>query len=173
MKNKKLAYVAVICALICILSPITLPIGPARLSLTSLILGLISLTFGTCISMIILTVYTVLGIIGLPVFSGFSAGIGHILGPTGGFIIGYFPFVIITSLIKKIFGNKRYTDTIALICGNLCLYIIGTLWFVISVRCSILTAIYTTILPYILFDSAKITLCACFVDRFRYIIGKK
>ncbi len=55
-------------------------------------------------------VYIMLGAFGLPVFSGFSGGIGHIYGPTGGFIMGFLPAAFVTGLIVRRYGNRLISD---------------------------------------------------------------
>ena len=69
--------------------------------------------------------YILLGAFGLPVFSGFQGGIGVLLGPTGGYIIGFLLSALLFLLLEK-----RISDLVLLILGLLVCYLFGTLWFV-------------------------------------------
>ena len=51
-------------------------------------------------------VYLLLGAVGLPVFSGFTGGIGHLLGPTGGYIIGFIFSALLMWLAERLFGKS-------------------------------------------------------------------
>lgn len=79
---------ALMAAVTCILAPLSVPIGPVPISLTNfaiyLSLYLLDWKKGTLSYLI----YLLLGLVGLPVFSGFTGGLAKLAGPTGGYIIG-------------------------------------------------------------------------------------
>ena len=86
-------------------------------------------------------VYILLGLIGAPVFSGFSSGAGVLLGPTGGYIIGFLFCGMIYAAFESRIEN-RVTENIALAAGLLVCYLFGTLWFirVMALRGCVLTS---------------------------------
>ena len=77
-----------------------LPMTPVVLSFQTLAVGLIALILspGQCAWAMVL--YLLMGAIGLPVFSGGSAGIGKLLGPTGGYYFGFLFSAVAVSFIK-------------------------------------------------------------------------
>lgn len=75
--------------------------------------------------------YILLGAIGVPVFAGFKGGIGSLLGPTGGYIIGFIFTAFIAGLAAEHFGRKLQILIPAMILGILICYAFGTAWFVI------------------------------------------
>lgn len=94
MKEKKftvyqLCFMALMAAVTCILAPLSIPIGPIPISLTNLVVYftvyVIGLKAGTCSYCL----YVLLGVVGLPVFSGYVGGPAKIAGPTGGYITNY------------------------------------------------------------------------------------
>ncbi|MBR5514699.1 MAG: biotin transporter BioY, partial [Clostridia bacterium] len=88
MKSKKLrnlVYTAISAGLLCVLAPIALPLGVIPITFTTLLLYIYALVFSPKISIPSILIYICLGIIGLPVFSSFSSGIGHLFSATGGF----------------------------------------------------------------------------------------
>ena len=101
-----MAVTALMTAVTCILAPLSIPIGPVPISLTNfaiyLSLYLLDWKKGT-ISYIL---YLLLGLVGLPVFSGFTGGIGKLAGPTGGYIIGFIPMAIIAGIVIDKFSQR-------------------------------------------------------------------
>ncbi|MBQ1814980.1 MAG: biotin transporter BioY, partial [Ruminococcus sp.] len=84
-----MAQIAVSAALLCVLSPLAIPLPiPVPFTLQVLVVIMIALILKPSYAIIAQLIYTVLGIVGLPVFSGGKSGFGTILSPTGGFIIG-------------------------------------------------------------------------------------
>ena len=77
-----------------------LPMTPVVLSLQTLAVGIIALILspGQCAWAMIL--YLAMGALGLPVFSGGTAGIGKLLGPTGGFYFGFLLSAVAMSILK-------------------------------------------------------------------------
>ena len=110
MKNKTrittitITKVALSTAIICILGPLsfTIPISPVPISL-----GILGIFFAVYVNgwlwgTVSCILYLLLGFVGVPVFTGFSAGAGKLLGPTGGYMIGY----IFLSLVAGFFISK-------------------------------------------------------------------
>ena len=92
-KNKQiymLTSYALITALICIFAPLSVPIGPIPISLTNLVLYFSIYIIGFKGSTVSYTVYLLLGLVGLPVFSGGAGGPAKVVGPTGGYLLGFF-----------------------------------------------------------------------------------
>ena len=97
---------ALMAAVTCILAPLSVPIGPVPISLTNfaiyLSLYLLDWKKGTLSYLI----YLLLGLVGLPVFSGFTGGLAKLAGPTGGYIIGFIPMAIIAGIVIDKFTNR-------------------------------------------------------------------
>ncbi len=95
---------ALAAALICILSPFTimLPISPVPISLTIFAIYIAVYAVGMKWGLAATALYILIGLVGLPVFSGFSGGAGKLLGPTGGYIIGY----LFVALISGFFIDR-------------------------------------------------------------------
>ena len=100
--------------------------------------------------------------IGLPVFSYFNSGIGVILGPTGGYIIGFLFAGIIYGLLSYFIKNENVLNILGFISGLLICYLIGTIWFyyVYSANNSIsfVSVIMMCVVPFIAPDILKILL---------------
>ena len=102
--------------------------------------------------------YLLLGAVGLPVFSGFKAGLGALLGPTGGYLLGF----LLGALLYWL-GEGKLHDLPLLIGCNLLCYLFGTLWFVLLYASEekpigFGTALMLCVVPYLLPDAIKLLL---------------
>ena len=99
-KVKNMIYCSMFACIIAILAQIKIDL-PSLVPITLQTLGiyLISCYLKPKLAFISTVVYLFMGIIGLPVFTGFKGGIGVLLGPTGGYIFSFPIMVSITSLI--------------------------------------------------------------------------
>ena len=75
MKTKELTIIAVMAALICVAGPLSIAIGPIPLSLASFAVYLAGAVLGWKRGTVAVAVYLLIGLVGVPVFSGFSAGL--------------------------------------------------------------------------------------------------
>lgn len=105
--------------------------------------------------------YLLLGAVGLPVFAGFSGGMGSLLGPTGGYIIGFVAISLLMHLWNKALGG-RY-QIVGMVIGLAVCYLFGTVWFVrVYARngnaVSFGQALAWCVLPYIIPDGIKMVL---------------
>ena len=96
--TRQLSVIGVMTAVTCVLAPFSLPIGPVPISLTNLAIYFSLYVLGTKYGCISYLVYLLIGFIGVPVFSGFTSGPGKLLGPTGGYLIGFLPMALIAGL---------------------------------------------------------------------------
>lgn len=158
---------ALFAALFCILAPhtIVLPVSPVGITLGSFLIYLAGMILGPRLGCISILLYLALGFVGLPVFSGYRAGAGVLFGPTGGYLIGYIPCVILVGLFTKKAGEGaralvRYIT--GMIVGTLSLYLIGTIWylFVYTGDSSVKSAVAACVIPFLPLDGVKILVAA-------------
>ena len=83
---------ALMAALMCVLCPLSVPIGPIPISLSILVILITVVVLGTWRALVSYTVYLLLGAVGMPVFSGFQGGLAKLAGPTGGYLAGQFQY---------------------------------------------------------------------------------
>ena len=166
---RRMAYIALMTVVICICAWITVPFTVPFTMQTFAVFAALLLLGGRDGTLAI-GLYLVLGGIGLPVFSGFRGGLGHLAGPTGGYIIGFLFTGLAHMLLARITERSRYVLQIALLFAeHVICYLIGTVWFVTVCAkqgraYGFLAALGVCVVPYILPDLAKILL-ADFVSR--------
>lgn len=120
-------------------------------------------------------VYLLLGVIGVPVFAGFSGGLGVLLGSTGGYIIGFLFSALIMWGMEMLFGKNNVVLVVSMIVGLLVCYLFGTVWFMsVYARTTgpigVMTALGWCVFPYIIPDGIKIVLAMILCKRMAKII---
>lgn len=158
--TKQLVTTALMTAVICILAPLSIPIpvSPVPISLTNLVLYIGIFILGTRQLAISYLVYMLLGICGLPVFSGFSGGLGKLAGPTGGYLIGFLFLILISGLFFRISSENRSIifPLLGLISGSIIMYAFGTLWLSFQMHLSFFDGLLIGVIPYLPADILKI-----------------
>ena len=167
---QQIAMIAVMTAVTCVLAPLSVPIGPVPISLTNfaiyLSLYLLDWKKGT-ISYIL---YLLLGLVGLPVFSGFTGGIGKLAGPTGGYIIGFIPMAIIAGIVIDKF-SQRWIQILGMIVGTAICYAFGTAWFCIQAGYTVSAALAVCVIPFIPADLIKMVIAMIIGPEIRKRLG--
>lgn len=154
MSTRHMTLTAMLTALLCILGPVTLPVGPVPLSLTTAALALIGLLLGPGRACICCGVYLGIGLLGLPVFSGFTGGVGALIGPTGGFLLGYLPLTALCGISAR--EGNRLRQLVCLAAGTLLLYLTGTAWYCWQSGVTVSAALGVCVLPFLPGDALKI-----------------
>ncbi len=152
-----LATTAVMTALLCVLAPISIPIGPVPISLATLVIYIAVYILGWKMASVSVAVYLLIGMVGVPVFSGFSAGVAKLAGPTGGYLIGYIPMAIVAGLAVDHFKNK-YVHAAGFVLATCLLYALGTVWFCIVTGSGLVAALSLCVIPFIPGDALKIVI---------------
>ena len=154
--------VALMAAVLCVIGPIAIPIGPVPISLMTMVLFIAVFVLGTRNAMIACILYLLIGLAGLPVFTNYQGGIAKVVGPTGGYMVGYIPMILIGGLFihlsKQI--HRRFVSVMVQFAGfvlaTIVLYAFGTAWFVISTGTPVGAALGLCVIPFIPGDLVKI-----------------
>lgn len=158
--TRKMARCALFAALLSICSWLTIPLPEISITMQTfgvfLTMGLLGGGWGTVACLI----WMLLGAAGLPVFSGFRGGFGVLLGPTGGYILGFLAACLIYWAVTAGLGKKY--RWLAMVLGLLCCYAFGTLWYMFaylgSSEVTIWAVLAKCVVPFVLPDLAKLYL---------------
>ncbi len=143
-------------AVLCVISPLSIPLaGGVPISLATMAVMLCGALLGPKDGTAATALYLLIGMIGLPVFSGYSGGAAKIFGLTGGFLAGYLPLACMSGLA---FMKKRnlFLTALILMAGNALLYALGTFWFVIAAKSTLQAALLSCVVPFLAGDALKI-----------------
>lgn len=152
---------AIMAAVLAVVSPMAIFFGPIPVSLCTLGIYLSAYVLGDRRCVWAVLVYVLLGAAGMPVFSGFTGGAGRLLGPTGGYILGYLVLAVVTGRVVEHAG-KRWIQGLGMVFGTAALYLLGTAWYCVQAGQSFNAAVNLCVLPFLPGDGLKI-ICACWV----------
>ena len=161
--TKVMATIAVMTALTCIFGPLSIPIGPIPISLTPFCV----MKKGT----ISVLLYLLIGLAGVPVFSGFTAGPAKLFGPTGGYLIGFILMALISGYFIDKFPGKYAIQFIGMLLGLFALYALGTFWLAYSAGMTLQAAFAAGVAPFILLDVLKLVLSMALGTQIRHRLG--
>ena len=175
LRTSDIALIALFAAIMAVCSwimiPATVPFTMQTFGVF-LCVGLLGGRRGT----LAVSVYLLLGAVGLPVFSGFTGGLGHLFGATGGYIIGFLFSALVMWLIEHLLGRNLKTLVLSMIAGLITCYAFGTAWFMVvyakdSGSVGLMTALGWCVFPYVVPDAVKIGLATVITRRVRQITG--
>lgn len=159
-KVYQMAVIGLMAAVICILGPLSMPIGLVPISFTNLAIYITLYTLGSKKGTISTLLYLLVGFAGVPVFSGFTGGAPKLFGPTGGYLIGFVFMAIIAGFFIDRFINKWYFCIVGMVLGTAVCYVFGTAWLAYQANMSAKAALAAGVLPFLLGDLFKIILSA-------------
>lgn len=170
---KNVAYLALSVALITVCAWITIPIGEIPFTLQTLAVALVGATLGWKRGVAAVLIYILMGLVGIPVFSGFGAT-AKLFGPTGGYLIGFVFLALLPALCRNLPVKKKFPRELllffAMILGDAVCYFFGTVWFMAIYQCSFGYALSMCVLPFILPDIIKFAAAAALAVKLEKIL---
>ncbi len=168
-KKKKLrtvdiAYIGLFAALIAVCAQIAVPMT-VSFTMQTFAVCLCAGLLGWKRSTVSVIVYILLGMVGLPIFTGFKSGVAAITGPTGGYIVGFVLTALITGALVQKFGHKFWQLILFMVIGLTVCYAFGTVWFIIAYKATLKAALATCVVPFLLPECGKILLAALLTNR--------
>jgi biotin transport system substrate-specific component len=161
-------YAAMLGALTALGAYLIIPMSPVPLTLQTFFVFLAGALLGGPQAAMSQIVYVILGLIGLPVFAGGKAGLGTLLGPTGGYLIG---FVVAALIMGFIVDFKKKTEIFwllfAMIIGLAVIYTLGVLQLSFVANMPVQKAIAVGAVPFILGDITKLFAAAILASKVR------
>ena len=159
MKTKDMTMIALMTALICVAGPLSISIGPIPLTLSNFAVYLAAAVLGAKLGPLAVALYLLIGAVGVPVFSGFTGGVGKLIGVTGGYLVGYVPGAFIGGLAVKPGQRepeKKWLLPLCLVLGTAVIYVLGTAWFMLQSGNSLAASLGMCVIPFLPGDAIKI-----------------
>lgn len=174
-KTIDIVYIGLFAALIAVCSwisiPLTVPITLQTMAIC-LVAGLLGAKRGTITTVI----YILLGLVGVPVFAGFSSGPAALLSPSGGYIIGFIFTALIVGIVSDKAKGKMLPLIISMVIGILVCYVFGTAWFAVvyakqnETAATLKAILGWCVIPFLIPDAVKIAVASILTNRLKKFI---
>ena len=153
LKTRKLTVIALAVALLSVSAMLTVPFFAIPFTMQSFAVLTVLSLLGAKAGGVAILAYLALGATGLPVFSGFTGGIGVLFGPHGGFLLGFLLAPLCFALLPR---RRLLASLLSVLLYN----IIGSLWyyFLFAFGSGYLASLSVTVLPFLLPDAVKLAL---------------
>lgn len=157
LSTKGMIYASLFGALTAMGALISIPLQPVPVTLQTLFLYLAGSLLGARLGALSQIIYVILGVIGLPVFTGGKAGLGVFLGPTGGYLLGFIAGAFVTGKIVEVREKPGLVWMVpAMLAGTTIVYMLGVIQLVLIGKLSIGQALTVGVLPFLPGDALKI-----------------
>ena len=172
-----LVWTALLAASIAAGAYLIVPIGPVPVSMQPFFVFLAGFILGPRQGAMAMGLYLLAGTIGLPVFSGGKSGLGHLLGPTGGYLFGFVLSAYLCGLARK--GPALIPWGKGLAYGSAALlvaYGAGATWLKFALDISVAKALALGVVPFIPWDAVKVLAalaCSRYLSRFNLLPGQR
>ena len=167
---RMIVYASLLAALMAVGAYLAVPIGPVPVVMQNMFVFLAGLLLGSRWALASVAVYLLAGACGLPVFAGGLGGIGRLVGPTGGYLIGYLPAVFVVGRISDRGAARLGFDILAMIIGTIILYACGVAWLKILTGMPWTQTLAVGMYPFLIGDAIKIAAAALIARAIRPVI---
>ncbi|MHB1126812.1 MAG: biotin transporter BioY [Bacillota bacterium] len=169
LSTRDIVYPALFAAITAVLGYVSVPLGfsPVPISAQTLAVMLAGSILSTRQAALSMITFLLLGIAGVPVFAGGTAGIGILLGPRGGYLIGFLVGAVIISLLKGKNNSVIRTATANVIGGVIIIYLLGVPWLKLITGMGWDKAVLSGALPFIPGDIFKVVVATLISVSFR------
>jgi biotin transport system substrate-specific component len=171
-KTRTLTKMALCVALLAISAYISfpLPFTPAMVTALTIVVNLVAFILKPHEAFLVLLAWMILGAVGVPVFVGGTAGLGKLVGPTGGFVVS---FLVAGWLMSKLRGNansfKRFVF-LGIVVGMPVIYIGGCISMYLVAHMSVWATLVAAVFPFIVGDVVKVLIAAFLATRINKLV---
>ena len=172
MSTRSIARCGVCIALLAVSAWVTVPLGPVPFTLQTFVLALILQVMGPRDAFFTVAVYLLLGAAGVPVFSGFQGGLGVLMGPTGGYLLGFAVGMPVAGVLAR--ANvlpRRARGAAAGIALLAVSYVLGTFQLMNVYALDAPAALAVAVVPFVVPDVVKVALSVGVAERVCRALG--
>ncbi|MCP4746795.1 MAG: biotin transporter BioY [Desulfobacteraceae bacterium] len=169
---RKLVFASLMAALIAVGAYIAIPMWPVPIVMQNLFVLLAGLLLGSRWAAASVGVYLLAGACGLPVFAHGGGGLGHLIGPTGGYLFGFVPCAYIVGFVSERSNQRMMPEVLAMIAASLFVYAAGVPWLKMIYGMSLGKALVAGMYPFLIGDALKIAAAAYIARRIRPLVNE-
>ena len=172
MSTRSIARCGVLVALLAASAWITVPLGPVPFTMQTFVLALLPQVVSTRDAVFTVVVYLLLGAVGVPVFSGFQGGLGVLMGPTGGYLLGFAAGMPVAGAVAHADVLPRRARGVAAGIALLAVsYTLGTLQLMNVYGIDAPAALAVAVVPFVVPDVVKVAMSVSVAERINRALG--
>jgi biotin transport system substrate-specific component len=168
---RRMVYASLLAALTAAGGYIQLPIGPVPIVLQNLFVLVAGLILGPRWGLTSMGIYLLLGLVGFPVFAGGKGGLAHLMGPTGGYLLGFLLAAWISGWIADRPRGRLFQDVLAVALGSLAIYAVGVPWLSWVAGLTWGKALWVGMVPFLAGDALKASAAVVIARAVRPVLG--
>ena len=149
-----------------------IPVGPVPIVLQNLFVFMAGLLLGARWGAVAVAIYLLAGVCGLPVFAGGRGGIGHIVGPTGGYLVGFLPAAYLVGVVSGKGRGSALYDVAGMLLGTAAIYLPGVTWLKLTTGMDLTRALALGMVPFLIGDALKIAVAVPLARKLRPLVGR-
>lgn len=168
---RQMVYASLLAALTAAGGYIQLPVGPVPIVLQNLFVLLAGLILGPRWGLTSMGIYLLLGLVGFPVFAGGKGGIAHLMGPTGGYLLGFGLAAWLAGWVGGRSPSRLSLDVVAVVLGSSVIYAVGVPWLKWVTGMTWGKALWVGMLPFLAGDALKAVAAVIVARAARPVLG--
>jgi len=172
-KLRWMVLASLMAALAAVGAYIHIPIGPVPFVLTTLFALLAGLLLGSRWGLTSMGLYFLMGAMGMPVFAGGKGGFAHILGPTGGYLLGFLLAAWLTGFISERSRGHLIWEIFAILAGSVAIYSLGIPWLKMVTKMSWPKTFIVGLVPFLIGDAVKASAALVLARAVRPILNRQ
>ena len=176
ISTQDICSIAIMTAITAVMAQISIPMPMGvPMTMQTFAVTLAGVVLGAKRGAISMIIYVLLGAIGVPVFAGFTGGIGILLRNTGGYIVGFLFSALVMWAMEMMLGKKMWVLALSMVAGLVVCYAFGTVWFMAiyakeAGAIGLTTALGWCVFPFLVPDLIKIALALVLSKRLTTVI---
>jgi biotin transport system substrate-specific component len=130
---------------------VSVPIWPVPITGQTLAVLLVGNALGARRGALSMLVYALLGVVGLPVFADGSAGVGVLVGPSGGYIVGFVAAAALVGWVAERFGDRPLRNALlSFALGTVVTFVTGMAWLAVALGLDLQQTLQYGLYPFVL-----------------------
>lgn len=160
-------------AFLALLAQIRLQIGPVPITGQTLGVLLLGAAYGARLGTLTTGAYALFGVAGLPLFAGGGSGVAYLLGPTGGYLVGFVAAAALLGALAERGWDRTYVRAaIAMLAATVVIYLFGVSWLAVALGGDLNTALAAGLVPFVPGDLVKLGVAMTLLPTAWRLLGK-
>lgn len=157
-----------------LLAQLRVQIGPVPITGQTLGVLLLGAAYGARLGAFTTGAYALLGLAGLPLFAGGGSGLAYLIGPTGGYLVGFVVAAGLLGMLAQRGWDKTYVRAAgAMLLATGVIYLFGVIWLTVALGGDLSAALAAGLAPFVVGDLIKLGVAVTLLPTAWHLLGRK